>query len=108
MKQAGYIWEQIMPATVPGGVDWDMMYKAFTDQPEALSRGQAVSSLFGAKISPIDEVAMEKRYNIVTNMHLSEIRSQMKRELRKAKTEKQAQRIIQKYNDYYLKEKMER
>jgi len=96
-KQAAYVWEQLMPAIAPGGTDWNMMSDMFTDVPEALSGPQALSSLLGFKISPVDLDVASRRTESLKRIHLAEMGSAMKQELRRARTDEERQKIIEKY-----------
>jgi len=96
-KKASYTWEQLMPAIVPGGTDWNMLWRTFTDVPDSLTGPQAVSSALGFKLTPLDLQVAQRKAQVMTQIHLSEMGSAMNQELRKARNDEEREDIIAKY-----------
>lgn len=96
-KAAAYIWEQLSPAIVPGGTDWNNLWDAIVEKEGAPTPEEALAGWFGFKLTPVDEAANARRQEAVRRIHESEIQTQMQRELRSAKTGEQAQKIMKKY-----------
>lgn len=98
-KATSYIWEQLMPAVMPGGTDWNMMWDMFNDVPEGLSGPQALSSLLGFKITPVNLEIAQRKAKAIERIHLSEMAIEMKRELRRATSDEDREAIVAKYAD---------
>jgi hypothetical protein len=106
-KMFMYTWEQLMPAVVPGGTDWDNMYQAFITTPMSefeptmrdLSRLQAVSSSVGLKINPVDESSSIRNFEARRRISTSEMKIDLKKKLRDARSEKEKEELLLKYVD---------
>jgi len=96
-KSAAYVWEQLMPAVMPGGTDWNMLWDTFTDVPESLSGPQALASMLGMKMSPVNLEAAQRKAQAIEQIHLSEMGIQMNHELRRARNDSEREDILYKY-----------
>ena len=96
-KTFAYIWEQLSPAIVPGGTDWNLMWRALTEEEGAPSPEAAFGSWLGFKLTPVDPAEMARRTDAIRKIHESEMSMQMQRELRNAKTGEETNRILEKY-----------
>jgi hypothetical protein len=97
MKSMSYVWEQMSPAIVPGGTDWNTMWRAVTEQEGAPSPEQALSSWFGFKMTPIDPGREARRSEAIRKIYESEINIQMKKDLSRAGTSEEQQAVMRKY-----------
>jgi hypothetical protein len=98
-KTLSYIWEQLGPAAAPGGTDWNQIYRSLTEQEGALSPEQAVAYSFGLKVAPIDAMAVSRRSAAIQKIHETEMTSEMRRELKNARTADDANAILEKYRN---------
>lgn len=96
-KTMGYVWEQLSPAVAPGGTDWRTMQRALTEQEGAPTVEQAMLSLTGFKLTPLDERHVRRRKAVVDKIHLSEMATQRKRELKAAKSDEEYNKVLDKY-----------
>jgi hypothetical protein len=95
-KTFAYIWEQLSPAIVPGGTDWNMMWNAISEKQGAPTPEEATAGLFGFKLKPIDEAANARRKVAIDRIYESEMQTQFQKELREAKG-KDVAKIMKKY-----------
>ncbi len=105
MKTFAYAWEQLSPAILPGGADWNKLYAAFSDQEGALSPEVAIANSLGMKLVAIDERLNRRRKESVLKIYEREIRSSMMRELRNARSSEERTEIVQKYRTLLRKVK---
>jgi hypothetical protein len=111
-KWIGYIWEQLVPAPMPGGTDWRNMYQAFVETPMSefdptvrdLSRSQALAGSIGFKINPVDVGTAMQSSAALEKMKLSEIRSNLRKKLQSARSQDERQALVDKYSKYLLEE----
>lgn len=114
-KMAAYTWEQLMPAPMPGGTDWNNMYQAFIETPLSefeptvrdLTRMQALSSQVGFKVNPVDIPTAIRSHEAIKKMKSSEISADLKRQLRNARSSEERQQLINKYSEYFLENQTE-
>lgn len=97
-KVFSYVWEQLMPPIAPGGVDWNKMWETLSEQEGAPTLEQQMASNLGFKIVPIDEAKARRSRRVLDDIHRAEVGSQLRRELRKAKTPRQRSEVIEKYS----------
>ena len=97
-KAFAYAWEQMMPAPVPGGTDWNALYRSLTDVTgEAPSVEQTLAGLAGFKLSPIDVNAYARRADAIKRIHEAEMATQMKKDLKQARTNDEVNSILERY-----------
>jgi len=97
-KAMTYTLEQLMPAITPGvGTDWNTLWKALQEEEGAPSVEQALMSWLGFKLTPVEPAALARRKEAIRKIHESEISLQMQKELRKARSGKETNRILEKY-----------
>ena len=101
-KGFGYVWDQMAPAMAPGGTDWDMLWKSLTEQEGAPSPEAALGSLFGIKATPIDEMKNAQVKTALKKIHSSEIQRQMIKELQRAKSSEETNKVLEKYEKYRM------
>ena len=97
MKTFAYAWEQLSPAMLPGGTDWNKLSAAFSDQEGALSPEVAIANALGMKLVAVDEKLNRRRKESVLKIYEREIRSNMMRELRNARSPEEKSEIVDKY-----------
>ena len=103
-KTMQYAWQQTAPwpSLLPGGLDFKALYEAMTERPDGPTWEQAMAQVAGFKIKPIDPARERQRFYAVRDIHLSQIGSEMRKELRSARSPEESREIIEKYNRYRL------
>jgi hypothetical protein len=93
-----HVWEATMPSWFMGS-DYNKYVKVLSEQPGAMTMGQALASQFGMKMQPLDDEYMYRLHEATKKIHLTEMTTEMKREMRLAgdNYEKQ-QAIAEKYD----------
>jgi len=98
-------WANFMPAIVPGGVDWQNMYDTATEKPDAMTWEQMIASNAGFRVSPIDVTKSAAMTETVRRIHMQEMGSRRKTEIRNAMgNEKKIEKIVNKYNNLMMDE----
>ena len=103
-KTLAYVWEQMVPSWIPGGVDWNAMWKTVEGQEEAMTFWQQVGAASGFKLKPIDQIKMNKSRMMLDRIHQMEMGSQFKQDLKAARSNEELQEIFDRYSR--LKEEM--
>jgi len=103
-KSAGFIWEMWSPAPAPGNIDFRSLWDAIQERPEALSAEEAIAGQFGFRLTTVNPMLIQKRKRALERIHESEMSTQMKKELRRAKNSEEKRRIIEKYRAIRIKE----
>lgn len=112
-KAFGHIYQSICPTwmpgfgrdsfpLLPGGPDFRSVLEAMEERPEALTPLQALSSQLGMKITPLDESLLAQKRGRRLKRLKGEIEASMRRELRRAVSEREKDDITQKYSQYLL------
>lgn len=97
-KSLSYIWESLSPAVVPGGTDWNSLYRAITDtEGTGPSIEESMAGWFGFKMTPVDQEANMRRSEAVKKIHEAEMAIQMQKELRKASNDNDVNAILERY-----------
>ena len=98
-KSMAYVWEQLVPSLMYGGVDWNKMERMIKDpdNPNTYTWEQMMATASGFPIKPLDIASSARRRAVVDQIHRQEMGSQMKRELRTAKTPSGRRKIAEKY-----------
>ena len=104
-KSMAYIWENLVPAPLPGGTDFNMMKQAMWDTPRSefepivtdKSRMQALAGFFGGKVTPVDESTTISNAQNLRAAKVGEVNAALKGMLRRARTEKERNQLIEKY-----------
>ncbi|MBT9171608.1 MAG: hypothetical protein DDT18_01992 [Actinobacteria bacterium] len=104
-----YPLQQLTPAFLPGGTDYELMWRTFVDKdPTALGPTAAVISQFGIRFSPYNPEAMQRRSAGLNHAKRAEIFRNRARELRRAATEEERAEIVRFHSellrDAYLEE----
>ncbi len=94
-KAAAYGWEQLMPASMPGGTDWRKLQNAFTEQEGAMSVEAALASASGFKLTPVDEIGNMRRKRAIMKVYDREIKAFTKKEIMKTKSDEDQQKVIE-------------
>jgi hypothetical protein len=103
-KKASYLWDALLPASIgpiPVGTDWNALRKTWEDSPEGQTWGQFSSSMLGFKVNPMPQGVWGKRHRSLVNMHMSEARGSMKKELQKAQSDEERSEIQEKYQPIF-------
>jgi hypothetical protein len=108
-KQMQYIFEQIMPATVPGfGTDYKVLKQAFIDtpmseyemaNPKDLSRSQALGTVSGFKITPFDEDEVERKFKGKENITKSQMKMYFDRKIKEARSDSEKEDLMNEYSE---------
>lgn len=98
-KAFSYIWKQLMPSWVPLGQDrlWERMWDSYQSNPDSLSWEQIMASQFGFKITPVDKGVAARKRRALEDIHLAQIDSQMRKELRQTRSPQGRSNIMKKY-----------
>jgi hypothetical protein len=104
-KTMAYGWEQLGPAVLPFGTDWNKIADAVTEKEGALSLEAAIASAAGIKLSPVNEISNIRMKTAVMRIYDREITADMRRKMRSAKTEAEKEKIIGWYTKLRLKNK---
>ena len=99
-KKMAYVWEQLMPSMMYGGVDYNRIVDTIKDHPDAWTTNQMMASVSGFPIKPIDETKAARSKQILDQIHKQQMGSQMKKELKGARSPSERNDIIQKYMEY--------
>jgi len=79
---------------------WKANYgNEFERTPQDLLPGQAASSMFGGKITPVSEEETERRWVARTKMQRSEAKQDFLREARKARSQEEIDALVKKYEE---------
>jgi len=103
-KSAGAIWEMWSPAVMPGNIDWKTLQDAIQRQPEALSPEEAVASQFGFRLTSVDPTQMRRRSEALKRIHETEISTEMRKELKRARNPEQISEVLDKYRKLRLEQ----
>ena len=93
-KMLNYSWQQFAPAVLPGGADWNSVYDALTERPEAPSREEALAGQFGFRTITLSPEAMVRRKTALDRIHKAEIMQDMRRQLRFAVSQEEREDIV--------------
>lgn len=98
-KSFQHIWGSIAPSWFnPWGGDYKKYMNAMQAQPGAMTMKQAIASQLGAKMVPLDDEKIYKLHGAMQRVHLAEMTTQMKKELREAGDDYEAQtKVYDKY-----------
>lgn len=96
-KGFAYAWEQFMPATVPGGTDFDKLWNAIQNKEGALSVEQAIANAAGFKLTPVDKIKNARRKDAIRRIYEQEISSSLRRELKMSTSGEETADILKKY-----------
>lgn len=99
-KSFMYVWQQLMPAGVPGGYDWEAMMEVIEQRPEAMSVPALLASQVGLKAVPISPAGALRRRKAIRDIHEREMQIEMSRELKRAKSAEEVSEILRKYRRY--------
>jgi hypothetical protein len=92
---ASHIWESLMPSwSGPWGADWKRYAKTMSDEPGAKTVSQTIASQFGAKIQPLDKEKLYRMHAAMRDIHLSEMNTNLNRELRATTSHEKRQKLI--------------
>lgn len=107
-KIMAHVWQGIVPnfPAIPGTIDFDKLYDIINNTPDAMTWGQMAASQIGLRSTPINPGQMARSRQALDDIHRAEIGSQMRRDLRKATSPKQAQAVVEHYSR--LRERLER
>ena len=84
-KSVGHVSEAVMPSWFgPWGTDYKKYVRAMSEEPGAMTMGQAIASQFGAKMQPLDDRKIYAVKDAMQRMYLAEITNAMKKDLRLA------------------------
>ena len=73
--------------------------RVLSEQPGAMTMGQALASQFGVKVQPLDDEYIYRLHNASNKIHLTEMTIEMKREMRLAGDDSEKlQKIAEKYD----------
>jgi len=89
-----YLWEQWAPASVPGGVDFQTLYNAIQERPEAVSPEQALAGWVGLRVTPVSPGETKRRRDALEKIHRSELTMYIARKLKKAKNAEEREAIL--------------
>ena len=108
-KSTKYVWEQAVPSSplVPGSTDWNTLARSMKnmlaeegyENPNAQSMGQAVASISGFKIKPVDQELAYQKSQGLENIRKSEIAIEMKRAIKNASSQEEVDEIVASYQD---------
>jgi len=114
-KKTSAIWETLVPAPLPGGTDFEMVVKTFTERAlpamgvgeepmfnKSLTPLQAMSSFFGMKITPGDEREWKRVSTAIFSSELNQMKSQMVKEMRESQSDIERLNIRSKYRKLFL------
>jgi hypothetical protein len=98
-KSFQHIWGSVAPSWFnPWGGDYKKYVNAMQAQPGAMTMKQAIASQLGAKMVPLDDEKIYKLHGAMQRVHLAEMTTQMKKELREAGDDYEAQtKVYDKY-----------
>jgi hypothetical protein len=97
MKSIAFIWQSLLPAHLPGGTDFQAIYDAYHDRPEALTMNEAILANLGFRVTSVNPTMAMKRHETLKRIHAAEAASQMKRDFRRSTSDEQTQDIIEQY-----------
>jgi hypothetical protein len=96
-KTFNFLWQMWSPAVAPGNIDWNAMWDAIQERPEALSPEEAVLANLGFRLTSVDPAIMMKRRAALQKIHEAEATMQMRSELRRSASESESQEIIDRW-----------
>jgi hypothetical protein len=110
-KKLLYVWENLVPGPVPGGTDWNMVWKTIAERgvpaisekfhephtKKSLTAAQATSSMFGLKIVPVDLNEWRRIKKAVIEKNKNQLKSSTRKELKQVTSPKEKSRIREKY-----------
>lgn len=98
-KDIQHVWQAAMPSWFgPWGTDYKKYMKVLSEQPGAMTMGQAIASQFGAKMQPLDDEMIQRLHNSMQRIHLTEMTNEMNKELRMAGgDDEERDKILNKY-----------
>ena len=102
-KSMSYIWESLAPSMLPGAIDYNKLHDSFTEREDALSPEAAVASVMGLKMTAVDEKKAARRKEVVQKIHLAEMQSQMKKEIKNAGSSEEARRVVDRFRDIKIR-----
>ncbi len=97
-KTFSYLWEQMIPSWMPGGIDWNSAWDSVQGKEEALTFWQQVGAGSGFKLKPIDPVKAIKSRRVLDQIHRTEMGSQMKKDLKEATSNDDVLEILDRYS----------
>jgi hypothetical protein len=97
MKSIAYIWQSLVPANLPGGTDFQAIYDAYKDRPDALTMNEAILANLGFRVTSIHPTTAMQRHNALKKIHAAEAASQMKRSIRRSTSSEETEDIIEQY-----------
>lgn len=102
IKTLQYMGQQLLPAVTPGiGTDWMLLQDAFfSANPKAMTPEMAVAAQLGFRTIPFNEQDLARRRGVVRKIFMQQIKSEMKKELRKVSDSNQRDKIIKRYREY--------
>jgi hypothetical protein len=119
-KTFSYVWQQMMPAWAPGleplgadqpiqgGPDWNLIWRKVQDDPNVPSWAGVMASELGFKISPLNIPEATRKAAALQRIHKSEMDVELRRQLRRARSPEETQRIMSRYSniikDYFSSE----
>lgn len=98
-RYASHAWESVFPSWFgPWGTDYKRYVKALSDQPGAMTMGQAIASQFGGRVQPIDPEQQMRLKSSMRRIHMMEITNEMNKELRLTTDPEKQQEIYDRYS----------
>jgi len=105
-KIFSYGWDQFMPA-IFGGTDYDMWARAIREEEGAPTVAQAALSSIGLKMRPVNPQEMARKKAVINQIHEREFMSDFRKAMRKAKTQKDKQKVLKRFNEIRQSESFE-